>query len=301
MKKFTAKKVALAMFLAGYAASGAFALTTSTTASVKGSVPVITQPGTATAGFSYEIQRGGIDISTLPAAEQNAREGDVIVIKFDYDDVDGDEADDFTAPLTSNTQAKFELYTYDTSAASENNVASPTTTTAVTMSVTGEYSWTIPASSAGQQIGIRLTAVSAYGDPRYNYPHDFSGNDIFAVTGGSGTTPPGVIIVPSVSSLGYRIILSGTLTDIYATNITGETAGTNSLALGSTYEVVLYTDTTAATTTPTSGYSLQWHAISVNAAANGVAAGTNVTLDNATNATITLPTTNAGAITAWPA
>lgn len=90
MKNLTIKKVALGLFLAGYAASGAFALDAKTDAVIQGTKPALRSIGsqndhTLTVTISTDDQ-GNTSISN-----RAAQKGDYVVIKYDLFDADGDE------------------------------------------------------------------------------------------------------------------------------------------------------------------------------------------------------------------
>ncbi|OCG23106.1 hypothetical protein [Gilliamella sp. App4-10] len=88
MKNLTIKKVALGLFLAGYAASSAFALD-ATTAAINGNAPVLKSAAGAadhTVAVRVATDAEGNNLIGNRAAKVN----DYVVIKFNVDDKDGD-------------------------------------------------------------------------------------------------------------------------------------------------------------------------------------------------------------------
>ncbi|NUF49275.1 hypothetical protein [Gilliamella sp. ESL0250] len=91
MKNLTIKKVALGLFLAGYAASSAFALTAVTNATIQGNAPVMKAPG-GTDAHRTAVTIKHADGSDIAAGEP-VMVGDVIHISYVLEDADGDTDD----------------------------------------------------------------------------------------------------------------------------------------------------------------------------------------------------------------
>ncbi|MFQ1016215.1 hypothetical protein [Gilliamella sp. BG7] len=89
MKNLTIKKVALGLFLAGYAASSAFALDATTQSVIMGNAPTL-KANSASNDHTLTVGITSDAAGTSPIGNRAAKVGDYIFIKFNLYDEDGD-------------------------------------------------------------------------------------------------------------------------------------------------------------------------------------------------------------------
>ncbi|MCO6536648.1 MAG: hypothetical protein J6567_01650 [Gilliamella sp.] len=90
MKNFTIKKVALGLFLAGYAASSAFALDATTNKVINGNAPILKAVNGTRADHTLTVVVSQNEDGSTPIGNRVAKVGDYVVIKFNLEDADGD-------------------------------------------------------------------------------------------------------------------------------------------------------------------------------------------------------------------
>ncbi|MFQ0970827.1 hypothetical protein [Gilliamella sp. BG1] len=90
MKNFTIKKVALGLFLAGYAASSAFALDATTNKVINGNAPILKAVNGTRAEHTLTVVVSQNEDGSTPIGNRVAKVGDYVVIKFNLEDADGD-------------------------------------------------------------------------------------------------------------------------------------------------------------------------------------------------------------------
>lgn len=90
MKNFTIKKVALGLFLAGYAASSAFALDATTKEVINGNAPILKAVNGTRADHTLTVVVSNDEEGSSPIGSRAAKVGDYVVIKFNLEDADGD-------------------------------------------------------------------------------------------------------------------------------------------------------------------------------------------------------------------
>lgn len=298
MKKLAIKKIALSLFLAGYAASSAYALNSATTQnSIEGSKPIIWSKG---AHSSAPAQRSlTVRISDTTAGTTSlgngvkAKVGDYIHIFYDLKDEDGDidktenhaVLDTLTVWIkTGSTAAWTEIRDLDPKADNSDEA--------------GHLYFKITPSMAGAtKVGFKLEEITPYGAPRENEWLWVS--DIWDATTtpghGSNPTDPGTdqhgpgdkdpdipegpIEYPGATTLG-----------IFKYNSSGSVDFTDNLADSSSTEIPKYGDKLAAvvwlkasptstSTTPnfatggdtnqSASYTFTWSLEGTNSAANG--------------------------------
>lgn len=225
MKKhntFTLKKLVLALALAGYTISSAYAVLTPSTGTIQGAAPVLIAPSNPTADHT-------IDLSSN-AAGTTLASGDTITLTYTYNDTDGDLDD---SASTTHTQWFYVNGGVDTPIAA-GNIAN---TAATASGGVGTSVLTIPAAAIGADaIKVVIQEYSQSGDP-------ISGQTITVAdtsTGGGGTTTPPGPIAPG-SNVTPGIYLS---TDTgYASNLVGTAT---KLKVGDTYVFKLWDTSTGA-------------------------------------------------------
>ena len=177
MKNLTIKKVALGVMLAGYAASSAFALTATTSNTIKGHPPLVSHDGTATspvAGINVTVLDSGGTQKTTGALAL----GDTLVISYDLYDADGD-TEDGTAKETASTAV---IFIKKGTGGSWAALPSSAVTTAA-----GSLKWTLGNEAIGvSQIGYKIQAKTTFGDPIVG---SWVTGDNIALQTGAGTNP----------------------------------------------------------------------------------------------------------------
>ena len=231
MKKnntFTLKKLVLALALAGYTMSSAYAVMTSPTGTIQGTAPVLSAPSNSAENavdFSHTAQTTGVMTS-----------GDTITMTYLYGDTDGD-ADNSTAHVT---------WYYTQAGVDTAIVGGITNTPAATIGGTGTSVLTVPAAAIGATaIRVEVIEYSASGDPISGTTINIA--DVSNGGGGTGPFPPAGPVVPG-SNVVPGIYLS---TDTaFANNLIGA-LGTK-LNVGDTYVFKLWDSAAVGTTDLTS-------------------------------------------------
>ncbi|QIQ20642.1 hypothetical protein [Zophobihabitans entericus] len=151
MKKLTIKNVALAMALAGYAASSAFALDATTNQTIVGNAPILKGSAGTDHTVNIALTRSGA------AVTDQVKVGDVITVSYTVADADGD------TESTAGESGKTLVMYYKLASAPTVWVAAPTTTT---VSASGKADFTIPAAMIGAtDIGFKIQENTQYGAP----------------------------------------------------------------------------------------------------------------------------------------
>ncbi|WP_447870677.1 SinI family autotransporter-associated protein [Serratia fonticola] len=268
---FTVKKLVLALAIAGYTMSSAYAVLTNPTGSIQGSVPVLSAPSNAETPHTVDF--------TTSAQGSTLATGDTITLTYNYNDADGDLDN---SASTAHTQWYYVTPGGDVAIAASNIVNTVATTAS---GGTGTSILTIPAAAIGASaIKVMITEYSASGDP-------ISGQEIVVadtnVGGGGTTTPPGPIapgnnVVPG-------IYLS---TDTaFANNLIGTDT---KLDVGSAYVFKLWDDA-AQTTDLTGSVSYNWRLVGTSATDGNSAPGEGYAT-NVTDANFTVPANAEGKV-----
>ncbi|XKM13883.1 hypothetical protein RCS94_01620 [Orbaceae bacterium ac157xtp] len=174
MKNLTLKKVALGLFLAGYAASGAFAIQATSTATIKGHKPAVNAAGIATPSDANSVKisiwNGGVEITGSSAPIETGYK-----VKLEYQIYDEDGDDESSAKETAN------LVRFGYKVGSNWTWETPATINA------GSVEWTIPAAAASATaLGYMILPTTQYGDPT-QADNWVTGN--LTVSGAAGTGP----------------------------------------------------------------------------------------------------------------
>lgn len=195
MKKLAIKKVALSLFLAGYAASSAYALDPAITQnSIVGNAPVIWSKGShsgapAERSLTLRISNDTTGATSLGRNEK-AKVGNYIHIFYDLVDADGDE-DSTTKKAVANTLT---VYAKIGTATAWTEITDITKDFAVN-GQEGHISFQITPSMAGAtKIGFKLEEITPYGAPRENqwlWVSDIWDGTTTPGTGGSNPPDPG--------------------------------------------------------------------------------------------------------------
>ncbi len=301
MKKLAIKKVALSLFLAGYAASSAYALDpVMTQNSIEGSKPVIWSKGAHTSAPAQRSLTLRISNDTTGATSLGngvkAKVGDYIHIFYDLVDADGDK-DSTTKKAVLNTLT---VYAKIGTTSTWTEISDITKDFTVNDEEGHIYFKISPSMAGATKIGFKLEEITPYGAPRENEWLWVS--DIWDGTttpGHSGSNPPdpgqdqhgpgdkdpdipeGPIEYPGATVLG-----------IFKYNSSGSVDFTNNLVDSSSTEIPKYGDKLAAVvwlkanptdtrTTPnfttgpggdtnqSASYTFTWSLDGTNSAANG--------------------------------
>lgn len=170
MKKLAIKKVALSLFLAGYAASSAYALDPVITQnSIEGSKPVIWSKGITTGGTAVErsltlrISNDTTGATSLGNSEK-AKVGNYIHIFYDLVDADGDK-DSVAKKAVANTLTVYAKIGTSTDWTEITDITKDFTVN----DQEGHIFFQITPSMAGAtKIGFKLEEITPYGAPREN-------------------------------------------------------------------------------------------------------------------------------------
>lgn len=265
---FTLKKLVLALAIAGYTMSSAYAVLTNPTGSIQGTAPVLSAPSNSGTPHTVDF--------TTSAQGPTLATGDTITLTYNYHDADGDQDN---SASTTHTQWYYVTPSGDVAIAASNIINTLATTSS---DGTGTSVLTIPAAAIGASaIKVVINEYSASGAP-------ISGQEILVadtnVGGGGSTTPPGPIapgtnVVPG-------IYLS---TDAaFANNLIGSA---NNLDVGQTYVFKLW-DGVAQTTDLTGSVSYNWRLMGTSAT-DGKAAPDTGFVTSVTDANFTVPANSA--------
>ncbi|MDF7668064.1 hypothetical protein PT273_09445 [Orbaceae bacterium ESL0727] len=309
MRNLTIKKVALGVFLAGYAASSAFAapLVSTTTNTIVGNLPALSTKGTDPLSNSPTWTIHSSIVSSTVSG-QVGYIGDKILFEFVTTDVDGDTPAATPAKDSLGSEGTFRVMYY------KDNAWVEASDDSYNYVANGKIEFTLKNDAGGaSKIGYKIQAKTQYGAPRDGLW--ISGDTLAAAAPttpsttpptnpGTGGTGDGGVDgpkhpVPSVTAK-KGIFKSGgpyTKTDNYA----DPTNTTLTPKLAETYELVYWDDKTPGTDgdfeatdqrfTPS---TIQWQVVGGNAAANGGYAATATDLTGQTAATIALPALNSG-------
>lgn len=166
MKKLAIKKIALSLFLAGYAASSAYAISpVTTTNAVQGSAPVMwSKAGTAAHTMTVRISNNATGATAIGNGEK-AKVGDYIHIFYNLKDSDGDQ-DPTSAKKVAGTLTVWMKLDRVNGAWQQ---VTDITDTAIAYDANGEeghISFQISNSMAGaEQIGFQLQERTEFGSP----------------------------------------------------------------------------------------------------------------------------------------
>ncbi|HHX4812389.1 TPA: SinI family autotransporter-associated protein [Yersinia enterocolitica] len=172
-KTFTLKKIALALAIAGFAMTSAYAALTGATGTIRGEIPILK----STNSTSHSV-----DFAAATAEAGVLKTGDTITMTYKYTDTDGD-ADESTTTVQW-------FYVPDGGAGTPVAItASSTNATGLTDGTTsGSSVITIPSVATGAKIKAIITEQSTTGDLRTG--HTITYNDV-SVQGEFGTGPEG--------------------------------------------------------------------------------------------------------------
>ncbi|PHI30961.1 SinI family autotransporter-associated protein [Budvicia aquatica] len=270
MKKsntFTLKKLVLALALAGYTMSSAYAVMTAPTGTIQGTVPVLSA---ASNGAQHAV-----DFAHTAQVAGSISSGDTITMTYEYNDTDEDE-DDSTAHVTW----------YYTLGGVDTAITTGVSNTAATaIGGTGTSVLTVPAAAIGASaIRVEVTEYSASGDPISGTPINIV--DINNGGGGTGPFPPTGPIIPGGNAT-PAIYLSTNLT----TNLIGTATNLN---VGDTYVFKLWDTSTGAvgagaTDITTSVPNYNWRLVGTSATDSITAPAGTGFATNVVNGSFTIP------------
>ncbi|MDA5483423.1 SinI family autotransporter-associated protein [Yersinia intermedia] len=264
-KTFTLKKIVLALAIAGYTMSSAYAVLTAPTGTIQGVAPVLSAPSNSAANavdFAHTAQTAG----TLTS-------GDTITMTYQYDDTDGD-LDDSTAHVT---------WYYTKGGVDTAIVAGVLNTASPTIGGTGTSVLTIPAVAVGATaIRAEIVEYSASGDPLSGTTINVA--DTSVGVGGGTTTPQGPIVPGNNVTPG--IYLSSDA--LFANNLVGTAT---KLTVGQTYVFKLW-DSAAVGTVDVTQATYNWRLVGTSAT-DGVNAPATGFVTSVTGANFTVPVNTA--------
>lgn len=267
---FTLKKLVLALALAGYTMSSAYAVLTTPTGSIQGTAPVLSAPSNPASAHTIDLASN--------AAGTTLASGDTITLTYLYNDADGDADDSAT---TTHVLWYYVTPGGDVAIPAANIVNTLATSTA---GGTGTSVLTIPATAIGASaIKVVIQEYSASGDP-------ISGQTITVADtnlgGGGIITPPGPI-APG-SNVVPAIYLS---TDTaFANNLIGTATNLN---VGDTYVFKLWDSAAVGTTDLTSTVpNYNWRLVGQSATDSVTAPGTGF-ITSVTGGNFTIPVNTA--------
>ncbi|MDA5483424.1 SinI family autotransporter-associated protein [Yersinia intermedia] len=263
-KTFTLKKIVLALAIAGYTMSSAYAVLTLPTGTIRGAAPVLSAPSNGAAQM--------VDLSSN-AAGATLSTGDTVTLTYTYNDSDGDADDSTTSVLWYSVKGGT-----DTLIASTNVV-----NTAAALAGQGTSVLTIPGAAAyADAIKVVIQEYSASGDPIRGQTLTVSDTAV-AGPNNPSVTPPGPIA--PVVGVTAGIYLS---TDVgFTNNLAG--AGTP-LVVNQTYVFKLW-DSAAVGTTDLTPAAYSWRLVGTNSIDGTVAPATGfVTSVNGTTFTVPVNT-----------
>ncbi|PHI30076.1 SinI family autotransporter-associated protein [Budvicia aquatica] len=251
MKKsntFTLKKLVLALALAGYTMSSAYAVMTSPTGTIQGTAPVLS-------AASNSAQHA-VDFSGTYAVANKLSSGDTIVMTYDYTDADGDDDDS-----SLNTRVTWHY----TPAGGGADVLIASVGVNATSATPGTSTIILPAVAIGATvIKATIQEYSASGDPIAGQTITIADTSLSTAPGGGGgggtTTNPGPVLPGTGVTPG--IYASGDST--FTNNLIGA-LGTN-LKVGDTYVFKLWDSAAVGTTDLTATVpNYTWHLVGTSA------------------------------------
>lgn len=283
--RFAVKKIALALALAGCSISLSWAASTGSTASVKGTVPVLSAP-------SNNVD-GAVDFSGTYAIAGKLSTGDSVVMSYDYADAEGDADNTLTTVAWSYAPA-----------GGGADVAIAATNVAATVGTPGTSTITIPVGAVmATAIKVTVTETSATGDPLTSRTIVVTDTSAGGGAGGGGgsVTPQGPVIPGAGVMTGGIFLVSASPTAGSGAVDYSRTAGYPQV--NDIFVFRAWADTNGdgiwdageADVTATLG-SIQWQLDGTNSSASGTSAA--VTLNNqpipgATTDTYTVPVNSA--------
>ncbi|MHA3429158.1 SinI family autotransporter-associated protein [Yersinia enterocolitica] len=261
---FTLKKLVLALAIAGYTMSSAYAVLTNPTGSIEGKAPVLSAPSNSGTPHTVDF--------TTSAQGPTLATGDTITLTYNYNDADGDQDN---SASTTHTQWYYVTPSGDVAIAASNIINTLATTAS---DGTGTSVLTIPAAAIGASaIKVVINEYSASGAP-------ISGQEILVadtnIGGGGSTTPPGPIAPGSNVVPGIYLSTDAT----FANNLIGTDT---KLDVGSAYVFKLWDDA-AHTTDLTSSVTYNWRLVGTSAT-DGKAAPATGFVTSVTDANFTVP------------
>ncbi|GKX52786.1 SinI family autotransporter-associated protein [Budvicia aquatica] len=277
MKKnntFTLKKLVLALALAGYTMSSAYAVLTQPTGTIQGTAPVLS-------AASNSAQHA-VDFSGTYAVAGALSSGDTIVMTYGYTDADGD-GDDSSA----NTRVTWAY----TPAGGGADVAIVSTGVNATGGSPGTSTITLPSGAIGATvIKATIQEYSASGDPIFGQTITIADTSLTTLPGGGGgggtPTNPGPVLPGSNVTPG--IYLS---TDVaFANNLIGSVA---KLDVGQTYVFKLWDSAAVGTTDLTATVpNYNWRLVGTSAT-DSITAPTTGFITSVTGSNFTIPVNTA--------
>ncbi len=273
-KRFTLKKLVLALALAGYTMSSAYAVLTPGTGTIQGEAPVLSAPSNSA--------QHAVDFSGTYAVAGALSSGDTIVMTYDYADSDGD-GDDSSA----NTRVTWHY----TPAGGGADVAIASTGVNATAGTPGTSTITLPAAAIGATvIKATIQEYSASGDPIAGQTITIADTSLSTAPGGGGGggTPsnPGPVLPGTGVTPGIYASTDGTFT----TNLIG--TATN-LKVGDTYVFKLWDSAAVGTTDLTSTVpNYNWRLVGQSATDSITAPGTGF-VTSVTGGNFTIPVNSA--------
>lgn len=257
----TLKKLALALAIAGYTMSSAYAVLTSPTGTIQGSAPQLSAPSNSAPH--------AVDLSSNAAGARLAS-GDTITLTYNYDDADGD-ADNSTAHVTW----------YYVKGETETPIEANITYTPASGNTPGSSVLALPAAAIGaDRIKVVIQEYSVTGAP-------ISGKtliieDTSKGIDGGGVTVPGPVAPGGGVTPGIYLSTDTS----FATNLIGSA---NNLDVGQTYVFKLWDSSTPVGTTDLTGsVSYNWRLVGTSATDGTAAPATGFETD-VTNGNFTVP------------
>lgn len=159
MKNLTVKKVALGLFLAGYAASSAFALDARTSAAISGNAPLLKAVADGAKEHTLTVRVSTDANGDTLIGNRAAKVGDYIVIKFNVEDKDGDLD-------TGKIKDTLKVFTKKNASDSWTDIGTLTDLVATNDGEKGQISFKIDSQFSGAKfIGFRLLERTDFGLP----------------------------------------------------------------------------------------------------------------------------------------
>ncbi|NCG51968.1 SinI family autotransporter-associated protein [Serratia fonticola] len=268
-KTFTLKKLVLALAIAGYTMSSAYAVLTAPTGTIQGSAPALSAPSNSAVH--------AVDLSSNATGATLAT-GDSITLTYDYADTDGD-ADNSTAHVSW----------YYVNGATETPITAGIVNTPSTGGASGTSVMTIPGAAIGADaIKVVIQEYSASGDPIAG--QTITVDDTSAGIGGGTTTPPGPVGPGTGPNAGVTPGIYLSTDTAFANNLIGTAT---KLDVGQTYVFKLWDSTAVGSVDLTGSVSYNWRLVGSSATDNvtAPAAGIDTTV---TDTSFTVPANAAG-------
>ncbi|AHM74484.1 SinI family autotransporter-associated protein [Yersinia hibernica] len=278
MKKnntFTLKKLVLALALAGYTMSSAYAVLTQPTGTIQGTAPILS-------AVSNNAQHA-VDFSGTYAVAGSLSSGDTIVMEYGYADSDGDGDDS-----SDNTRVTWAY----TPAGGGADVAIASTGVNATSGTPGTSTIILPAGAVGATvIKATIQEYSASGDPIFGQTITIADTSLTTAPGGgggggTGVTPPGPVLPGSNVTPGIYLSTDAA----FANNLIGTATNLN---VGDTYVFKLWDSAAVGTTDLTSTVpNYNWRLVGQSATDSVTAPGTGF-ITSVTGGNFTIPVNTA--------